>query len=437
MISSFKNFLIEEDKTIFFTFGRVNPPTTGHGFLLDVLAQKSGSNPYRVYLSQSQDSKKNPLDYPTKIKFARKMFPRHARSILMDRSVKNVFDILVKLYDEGYKNVVMVVGSDRVNEFEILMKKYDGVQGRHGFYKFNSIKAVSAGERDPDADDVSGMSASKQRKNAAENDFAAFSQGLPKKLSNSDAKALFNAIRKGMGLNEEKSFKRHLELAPISIEREEFVRGNLFQIGEEVVIKSTEEMGKIIRLGTNYVVVECNGKTYRKWIDDVELVEKIEVAQDKDIDELPGSQPATFQKGIKSKSTKAARHRHFQRMSKKDDDDPSAYKDAPGDKAARKKGTKPSQYTKKFKQMFGDDINENADAALQNKAEKSGFSLAILKQVYKRGVAAWKVGHKPGTTPQQWGMARVNSFITGGRTRVKGDPDLWAKQKAMLAKKKG
>lgn len=80
-------------------------------------------------------------------------------------------------------------------------------------------------------------------------------------------------------------------------------------------------------------------------------------------------------------------------------------------------------------------IKEDADAALQSKAEKSGFSLSILKQVYKRGVAAWKVGHKPGTTPQQWGMARVNSFITGGRTRVKGDPDLWAKQKGMLGKK--
>ena len=74
----------------------------------------------------------------------------------------------------------------------------------------------------------------------------------------------------------------------------------------------------------------------------------------------------------------------------------------------------------------------SSDEALKNKAEKSGFSLSILKQVYKRGVAAWKVGHKPGTNPQQWGMARVNSFITGGRTRVKGDPDLWQKQKALL-----
>jgi hypothetical protein len=85
---------------------------------------------------------------------------------------------------------------------------------------------------------------------------------------------------------------------------------------------------------------------------------------------------------------------------------------------------------------FKNYINENADKALKTKADKSGFSLSILRKVYDRGVAAWKVGHKPGTTPQQWGMARVNSFITGGRTRVKGDPDLWKKQKSMLGKKK-
>ena len=85
---------------------------------------------------------------------------------------------------------------------------------------------------------------------------------------------------------------------------------------------------------------------------------------------------------------------------------------------------------------FNEFIKENANATLAKKAEKSGFSLGILKQVYKSGMAAWKVGHKPGTTPQQWGMARVNSFITGGRTRVKGDPDLWAKQKGKIRKKK-
>jgi hypothetical protein len=86
---------------------------------------------------------------------------------------------------------------------------------------------------------------------------------------------------------------------------------------------------------------------------------------------------------------------------------------------------------------FSEYLNEESstDTALKNKADKSKFSLSILKKVYSRGVAAWKNGHKPGTNPQQWGMARVNSFITGGRTRVKGDPDLWAKQKGLLKRK--
>jgi len=166
--------------------------------------------------------------------------------------------------------------------------------------------------------------------------------------------------------------------------------------------------------------------------------EKIEVSQDKDIDDREGSQPATFQKGIKSKATKTARDIHFKKMSKADDSDPSAYKDAPGDKKARAAGTKESPYTKKFKKMYGEsaDLAEDANATLKDKADKGGYSLAILKQVYKRGMAAWKTGHKPGTNPQQWGMARVNSFMTGGRTRVKGDPDLWAKQKGKIKKGK-
>lgn len=384
MINSFKNYLIEEDKTVFFTFGRMNPATVGHGMLMDKLAKDAGQNSYRIYLSQSQDAKKNPLDYTSKIKFVRKMFPRHARAIILDKTVKSVFDIATKLYDEGYKNINMMVGSDRIAEFKALLEKYDGVKGRHGFYKFNSIKILSAGERDPDAEGVAGMSASKMRGFAADNDFVSFSQGLPKSVSNADAKSMFNAVRTGMGLKEEKDFKRRYEFEPVSEERENYVRGNLFQEGDEVVIKDTDEIGTIQRLGTNYVVVECQGRSMRKWLTDVELLEKcwpgytqvgtkikngkpvpncvpsnekIEVAQDKDIDELPGSQPATFQKGIKSKSTKAARHRHFQKMAKRDDDDPSAYKDAPGDKKARAKGIKPSQYTLKFKQMYGENAN--------------------------------------------------------------------------------
>ena len=110
MINSFKNYLVEEEKTVYFTFGRMNPPTIGHEKLLNKLASSSHQNPYRVYLSQSTDKKKNPLNFTSKVKHARKMFPKHARQIMADKKVKTVFDALVKLYKEGFKNVAMVVG---------------------------------------------------------------------------------------------------------------------------------------------------------------------------------------------------------------------------------------------------------------------------------------------------------------------------------------
>jgi len=467
MFNSFSQFLVEEEKTVFFTFGRMNPPTIGHGKLLDVLSQKSGSNPYRVFLSQSQDQNKNPLKYQEKIKFARKLFPKHARSIMMNKKVNNPMAAASALYDEGFINLVMVVGSDRLNEFDILLKKYNGKKSTHGFYNFKSIKVISAGERDPDSEGVEGMSASKMRGFAKDNDFVSFSQGLPKAVSNPDAKKMFNTIRKAMGLKEAKQFKNHVQLEPVSELREAYIRDNIFEKGDQVVMTRHGIVGNIQHLGTNYVIVESKGETWRCWLDDISKVdpnqqvnwdvqdipnddfdgvirealneettpyewgtdasakhakkmtpgqneslwaniwakrargermrkkgekgaptpdalrrakgedvneyggppisrkkylkqkpmqEKIQVRQDPDIDDRKGSQPATFQMGIKSKSTKAARDAHFKKMSKRDDHgNPDLYKDAPGDKKARAKGTKPSQYTKKFKQMYGDD----------------------------------------------------------------------------------
>ena len=196
MINSFRNFLVEEEKTVFFTFGRMNPPTIGHEKLLDKLSKSAGKNPYKVFLSQSQDPKKNPLTYKDKVKAARKMFPKHARSIMLDASVKNVFDALTKLYNEGYKNVAMVVGSDRIREFDILLKKYNGKKGNHGFYNFQKITVVSAGDRDPDAEGATGMSASKMRAAASAGDFSQFAQGMPKSIGNADAKSVYNTVHR-------------------------------------------------------------------------------------------------------------------------------------------------------------------------------------------------------------------------------------------------
>ena len=274
MINKFSQSLVEEEKVVYFTFGRMNPPTIGHGKLLDKLASVAGRNPYKVFLSQSQDSKKNPLSYSDKIKSVRKMFPKHARNIMISKNVKTAMDILSTLYDQGFRKVAMVVGSDRVIEFETLLNKYNGKEARHGFYNFMDIKVISAGERDPDAEGVEGMSASKQRQNAAENNFTTFSHGLPAAMNNKDARDMFNAVRKGMGLKEEKHFKNHIALKPISEQREAFVAGTLFGLGDAVVIKETQEVCNVVVLGSNYVIVErADGMRFRKWLDAVEVVE--------------------------------------------------------------------------------------------------------------------------------------------------------------------
>ena len=368
MINSFKSFLIEEDKTIFFTFGRMNPPTTGHEKLMNELSKKSGRNPYRVFLSQSSDNKKNPLDYNYKVKTVRKFFPKHARSVMLDKKVKNVFDAVTKLYDEGYKNINMVVGSDRTNEFKKLLEKYNGVKGRHGLYKFNKINVISAGDRDPDADDVSGMSASKMRKLASDGDFTQFSQGLPRSVSNNEAKKVYNEVRKGMGLKEQKHFQNKLIFEPVSEKREDYVKGHLFDIGDRVTFMGSDELASVTSLGSNYVIVEQNGRSYRKWIDDVELVEKKKrkegnqkVRQDPDVKKAPGTQPAPYYGGL-SKSTKKKRLAHFKKYSKYDDDNPAAYKPAPGDARAK---TKPSKHTLKYRRMYGEDAVEIAKKKIE------------------------------------------------------------------------
>lgn len=272
-MKSFSEYLVEETKEIVFTFGRFNPPTTGHEKLLAKVASIAKGNNYHIYASQSTDPQKNPLDYTTKIKVMRKMFPKHGRNIILDKSIKNALEVLTHLYDQGYTKVTMVVGSDRVNEFAALTNKYNGQKLRHGFYNFkDGINIVSAGERDPDAEGVEGMSASKMRAAAARNDFASFSKGLPNSFKG--GKELFDDIRKGMGIKEASDYHKHVQFEPISEEREAYVQGSLFAVGDVVVIKESEEIATISMLGANYVIVETSdNKKYRKWLYDIKLVD--------------------------------------------------------------------------------------------------------------------------------------------------------------------
>ena len=201
-MKTFYKFLSEaKDRPAVFSFGRFNPPTTGHAKLaerLSKVARTAGGDPF-IFSSHSNDPKKNPLPHKVKVRYLRKFFGKKIG--VPDVNARTVFDIAVALYNQGYRDIYMVVGSDRIREFDTLLKKYNSVKGRHGFYKFDTIQIVSAGERDADADDVSGMSASKMRAFADKGDFDSFKQGVPSRNAR-EAQQLYKDVRKGMGIAE-------------------------------------------------------------------------------------------------------------------------------------------------------------------------------------------------------------------------------------------
>jgi len=627
-------------KTVF-AFGRMNPPTIGHEKLVAKLeseAKRRGAMPH-LYLSHSQNPKKDPLPYNTKIAIARKAFGK----MVTKSSSKNIIQILQELEKMGHTEVALIAGSDRVPEFKSLLNKYNGKE-----YNFKKIEVISAGERDPDSEGVSGMSASKLRALAKEGDYDAFAKGMPSKLRDADKKKVYDSIRSAMEsfiLGEAPRIPRkkgqpagsdkHSDLytdenpegtihglkfatekdaeasvakikssdrthahkiqAAIAMEQRAKVAGKkaaaavyrsfindmkkktkemnkeAIKMTEEIItedldptdeeldeildglddelsweweeeqldleleedrqpltlaqrmkrkilmkrlapqiqrkrkikmrrkagkedlkkrarkaailllkkkvagqkgadyksLSPTEKIGidkrvqkklgavdklakrlmpKMIKKETERVKAMRSGKTNEAF---EMLFEKPKVSQDPDVDERPGSQPKKYFSGVRRKS-KEARAKHFERGTKMDDDNPAAYKPAPGDAGAK---TKPSKHTKKFKQMFGEDINEAFERimtgldeaaeyleekqidALKKKSEKTGIPYGILKQVYNRGMAAWRTGHRPGTTPQQWAFARVNSFATKSKGTWGGaDKDLAAKARGSMKK---
>lgn len=181
-------------------FGRFNPPTTGHELLVDKsykLSKRINSD-YGIFTSKSNDPKKNPLSIDDKIKFMKLSFPRYKNNIYHPDSIqiKTPANVLEWLSENGYEEVHFMVGSDRVKSFEGMINSMQ----KKGYTKFKKIVVVSAGERDPDADDVSGMSASKMRDFVKKDDFDSFLKGTP--MKSKDAKAMFDKLKSGMNIQE-------------------------------------------------------------------------------------------------------------------------------------------------------------------------------------------------------------------------------------------
>ena len=185
---------VEKTKgTLTIVFGRFNPPTIGHQKLLDKAAEFSENNDYLIVPSRTQDKKKNPLSVDIKISFMKRMFIIHAEKILNEPEIKTIFDVLVKSHMDGYSNVRIVVGSDRVEEFEKITGNYNGK-----LYQFKKIELLSAGDRDPDGEGVEGISASNQRQLVMENNFEQFQNGIPGEVSQELAKELFDNLQNSM-----------------------------------------------------------------------------------------------------------------------------------------------------------------------------------------------------------------------------------------------
>ena len=293
--------------TLTIAFGRFNPPHAGHLQLMDTAASSAEQeeSDYLIVPSRSNDPKKNPLDPDTKVSMMRQLFPQHAARIQNDQNTRTIFDILKKAHNDGYTNVRIVGGADRVNEFNKLANNYNG-----SLYQFDNVEVVSSGDRDPDSEGVEGLSASRMRLAVAENDFKTYYDHLHKEepmldpetgepmmqtdpetgefltdpgtgemipamqkvplVSRSIAKQMFADTKAAMGINEEWGI---WEMAPkfdYQTLRENYVSETIFKIGQLVENLNTGLVGRIIRRGANHLICVTEDKImFKSWIKDV------------------------------------------------------------------------------------------------------------------------------------------------------------------------
>jgi len=262
---------VEKTKgTLTLAFGRFNPPHAGHQQLMDIAAQSAEQeeSDYIIVPSRSQDPKKNPLDADTKISMMRQMFPQHSERIVNDGANRTIFDVLKKAHNDGYTNVRIVAGQDRVKEFDKLSQNYNGQ-----LYQFDNMEVISSGDRDPDAEGMEGLSSSRMRLAAAEGDFKTFRAGLPEGTPRKMAMTLFDTVRQTMNVQEMKEFWNIWEIAPkydTENLRESYIKKQIFNIGDRVENLNTGLIGRIIRRGANHLIcVAENNIMFKSWVKDL------------------------------------------------------------------------------------------------------------------------------------------------------------------------
>ena len=258
----FKEYLKETSGKVTITFGHFNPPSVESEKIIAEVYKVAEGGTYRIYSSQ-ECNEHSPLDYNTKIKFMRKMFPRHARSIINDSKINDLYDALQSLYEQGYTKVNLVM-PNIPNELKECVDKENGITKSGKLYNFEQINYVSV--------DVSDIQ-QKLVESAKNNNYELFVKNLPSNIS--ESQKLFNAIRSSLGLKESFNFRQHIQLPTLSKEREAYINGDLFKVGDVVEVKESKEIGQVKRLGSNYVIIETyEGHKQRKWLKDVVKVEE-------------------------------------------------------------------------------------------------------------------------------------------------------------------
>ena len=269
-MKSFKEYITECQKTLVVTFGDFNPPSSAHQETLDMVAEMAGGGAdYSIYSSQTQDAQANPLKYRDKVKFMRKMFPTHARNILLDESVTEVLRIADQAYEKGYTELVYVTESSAVAATTALLTKHNGEMREDGHYHFSDgIRVVSSGDTTNLSEEAnrSGVTSATLREAAAANDFEAFASNLPKNFG--EVQELMNATRKGMGLKETYGHRKHTSLPKVSDVREDYTQGKIFNVGD-IVTKGNSELVVTERCPNFVVCEDIEGAEQKCWLDDI------------------------------------------------------------------------------------------------------------------------------------------------------------------------
>jgi len=270
--------------TLTLAFGRFNPPHAGHGQLMDIAAESAmeTEGDYIIVPSRSNDPKKNPLDADTKVSTMRNMFPNHSEKIVNDPQNNTIFDVLKKAHNDGYTNVRIVAGDDRVKEFDKLSQNYNGQ-----LYEFEGLETISSGAREDDSEGMEGYSASRMRLAAMEGDFKSFYANLEQQVRNEEtgeveiiplmnkkaAKDYFISVRQAMGVEQVKECWNIWEIAPKEDRenlREAYINKEIFDIGTKVENVNTGLLGRIIRRGANHLIcVTEDNIMFKSWIKDV------------------------------------------------------------------------------------------------------------------------------------------------------------------------